>query len=165
MFKNLLSREGLITTRSFHNPCHNIRSISEDESIFQSEQQINKCPQPEDLDLFIYASSFDEGAQEFWEGAEEEEHLEPEIAEFLACLRPEEEYQLGLTSLANQGFIQVWTDTVCPFHPFTFQQLLKSRSYEELVLYILTFVHKHCMDNHDLEVLIRRWLHWKYAYT
>ena len=74
--------------------------------------QINKCPQPEDLDLFIYASSFDEGAQELWEGDEEEEQLEPEIAEFLACLGPEEEYQLGLKSLANQGSIKVWTDTV-----------------------------------------------------
>ena len=165
MFKNLLSREGLITTRSFPNPCHNIRSISEDESIFQSEQQFNKCPQPEDLDLFIYASLFDEGAQELWEGAEEEEQLEPEIAEFLACLGPEEEYKLGLKILANQGSIKVWTDTVYQLQPFTFQQFLKSRSYEELVLYIWTFVHKHCVNNHDLEIMIHRWLHWKYAYT
>ena len=115
MFKNLLSREGLITTRSFLNPCYNIRSISEIESIFQSEQQNNEYPHLEDLDLFSYASSFSEGAQESWGADEEEEQLEPEIAEFLACLRPKEEYQLGLTSPAHQGFIKVWTDIVCSF--------------------------------------------------
>ena len=69
----MLSKEGLITTRIFCNPCHNIRSISENESIFQSEQQINEHPLPEDLDLFSYASSFDEGTQESWEGDDEEE--------------------------------------------------------------------------------------------
>ena len=96
MFKNLLSRDGFITTRSFFNPCCSIRSISEEEFIFQSGKKINKYPQHEDLYLFISPSSIGEGAQESWVVVEEEQQLEPEIAEFIASLVPKEEYQLGL---------------------------------------------------------------------
>ena len=90
MLKNLLSRNGLITTRSFFNPCCSIRSISEEEFIFQSGKQINKYPYHEDLDLFIPPSSFGEGTQESWIVVEEEQQLEPKIAKFLASLILEE---------------------------------------------------------------------------
>ena len=80
MFKNLLSREGLITIKHFFNPCCSIRSISEEESIIQSKQQTHKYPRHEDLDLFISPSSFGEGAQESWVVDEEEQQLEPKIA-------------------------------------------------------------------------------------
>ena len=82
----------------------------------------------------------------------------------------EEEYQLGLEmkdtkrrSQANQEFIKIWT--VSQFQPFTFQQFLKFRSYEKLVPHIRVFVHIHYVNKNFLEILIRRWLHWKYAYT
>ena len=88
--------DGLITTRSFFNPCCSITSIFEEEFVFQSGKQINKYPQHEDLYLFIPPSSFGEGTQESCIVAEEEEQLEPEIAEFLTSLVSEEEYQLGL---------------------------------------------------------------------
>ena len=130
MFKNLLTRDGIITTRSFFNPCCGIRSIFEEEFIFQSGQQINKYHQHEDLDLFISRSSFGEGSQESWVVAEEEQQLEPEIAEFLACLIPEEEYKLRLEikdtkegSQENQESIKSWTESVFQLHPFNFQQL------------------------------------------
>ena len=66
------------------------------------------------------------GAQESGEAAEEEEQLEHETIEFLACLVPEEEYQLGLEikdtkeeSQASQESIKSWTESVFLFHPFT----------------------------------------------
>ena len=96
MFKNLLSREGIINTKGFFNPYCSIRSIFGEESIFQSGKQIYKYPQHEDPDLHISHFLFTEGAQESGEAAEEEEQVEPEITEFIACLVPEEEYQLGL---------------------------------------------------------------------
>ena len=122
MFNNLLSREGLITTKGFFNPCCNIRSISGEESIFQNGQQIYKYPQHEDPDLHISHFLFTEGAQESGEAAEEEEQLEPEITEFLAFLVSEEEYQLGLEirdtkirSQTNQESIKIWTKIVSQF--------------------------------------------------
>ena len=79
----------------------------------------NKYPKHEDQDLFIPPSSFGEGTQESCIVAEEEEQLEPEIAEFLAFLVPEEEYQLGLEIKdtkrriqTNQESIKIWTKTV-----------------------------------------------------
>ena len=72
MFKNLLSREGLITTKDFFNPCCSIRSISEEESIFQSRRQIHRYPQHEDLDLYIPHFLFAKGAQESGKAGEEE---------------------------------------------------------------------------------------------
>ena len=88
MFKNLFSREGIITTKGFFNPCCSIRSISEEESIFQSKQQIHKYPQHEDPDLYISHFLFAEGAQELGKEAKEEEELEPEITKFLAFMVP-----------------------------------------------------------------------------
>ena len=79
MFKNLLSREGLITTKGFFNPCCSIRSTSGKESILQNGQQTYKYPQHEDPDLHISHSLFAEGALESGEAVEEEEELEPEI--------------------------------------------------------------------------------------
>ena len=119
MLKNLLSRESLITTNGLFNPCCSIRSISVEESILQRGKKIQKYPQHEDLDLYISPSSFDEGAQESWKAAEEEEQLEPEITKFLACLVPEEEYQLGLEIKdtrediqASQESIKAWIRSV-----------------------------------------------------
>ena len=79
MFKNLLSREGIITTKCFFNSCYDIRSISEEECIFQRKWKIHKYPQHEDLDLYIPHFLFAEGAQESGKSAEEDEELEPEI--------------------------------------------------------------------------------------
>ena len=79
MIKYLLSREGLITTKGFFNPCCSIRSISREESIFPSGHQIYKYPQHEDPDLHISHLLFAEGAQESGKEAEEEQQLEPEI--------------------------------------------------------------------------------------
>ena len=94
MFKNLLSREGIITTKDFFNPCFSNRFG--EESIFQRGQTIHKYFWHEDLDLYISTSLFDEGAQDSWKKTEEQQQLEPKIIEFLAFLVPEEEYQLGL---------------------------------------------------------------------
>ena len=77
MFQNLLSREGLITTKVFLNPCCSIRSISGEESVFQSGKQIHKYPHHEDHVLYISHFLFTEGAQESRKAAEEEEQLEP----------------------------------------------------------------------------------------
>ena len=119
MFKNLLSREGLITTKGFFNPCCSIRSISEEESISQTKRQIHKYPQHEDLDLYIPHFLFAEGAQELGKAAEEEEELEPKITEFLDFVVLEEEYQLGLEIKdskeeiqAIQESIKSWTESV-----------------------------------------------------
>ena len=129
MFKNLLCREGIITTKGFFNPCCSIRSISEEESIFQSKRQIHKYPQHEDLDLYIPHLLFAEGVQESGKATEEEEELEPEIIEFLAFLIPKEEYQLSLEikdtkeeSQASQESIKAWIGSVFQFHPVTLQQ-------------------------------------------
>ena len=170
MFQNLLSREGLITTKGFFNPCCSIQSITEEESIFQDGKKIHKYPQHEDLDLYIYPSSFDEGTQESWKAAEEEEQLEPEITEFLAFLVPEEEYQLGLEikdtkeeSQASQESIKSWIGSVFQFQPVTLQQFLKTRSYETLVPHVMVFVHIHYVNRNVLKILIRRWLNQKYS--
>ena len=79
MFKNLLSREGLITAKDFFNPCCNIRSISGEESILQSGKKTYKYPQHEDPDLHISHFLFADGAQESRKAIEGEEQLEPEI--------------------------------------------------------------------------------------
>ena len=68
MFKKLLSREGIITTKGFFNPCCSIRTG--EESIIQSMHQTHKYPHHEDHDLYISPSSFDEGAQESWKATE-----------------------------------------------------------------------------------------------
>ena len=121
MIKDLLSRGGLITTNDFFNPCCNIRSISGEESIFQSGHQIYKHPQHEDPDLHISHSLFSDGAQESGEVAEGEEQLELEITKILACLVPKEEYQLGLEIKdtkeeiqASQEYVKSLTELV--FH-------------------------------------------------
>ena len=82
-----------------------------------------------------------------WVVVEEEQQLELEIPEFLASLVPEEEYQLGLEikdtkegSQASQESITSWTESIFQLRPFTFQQLLKSKSYEQLVLHVWVFV-------------------------
>ena len=172
MFNNLLSREGLITTKGFFNPCCSIRSISGEESIFQSGKQIYKYPQHEDPDLHISHFLFADGAQESGKATEEEEQLEPKITEFLACLVPKEEYQPSLESKdtkeriqSSQESIKSWTESVFQFQPFTLQQFLKTRSYEKLVPHVMVFVHIHYVNTNILKNLIRRWLHWKYSYT
>ena len=57
---------------------------------------MNKYPLHEYLDLFICPSSFGEGDQGSWVVAEEEQQLQPDIAEFIASLVSKEEYQIGL---------------------------------------------------------------------
>ena len=61
------------------------------------------------------------------ESTKEEEQLELEIAEFLAYLVPEEEYQLGLELKdtkrriqENQESINIWTKIFSQLQPFTF---------------------------------------------
>ena len=92
--------------------------------------------------------------------------------EFINSLVSEEEYQLGLEikytkirSQENKESIKIWTKIVSQFHPFTFHQIFKAKSYEKLVPHIRVFVHILYVNKNVLEILICRWLHWKYAYT
>ena len=94
------------------------------------------------------------------------------MTEFLACLVPEEEYQLGLEIKdtkeeiqASQESIKSWIGSVFQFQPVTLQQFLKTRSYEKLVPHVMVFVHIHYVNKNVLKILIRRWLHWNYSYT
>jgi hypothetical protein len=79
MFKNLLSKEGLIITRNFLNPCSNVRAITREKTTFQEEQKIHEQIQKEDLRAFLsYPCKYVEEAQESWTLADEEKMLEPE---------------------------------------------------------------------------------------
>ena len=66
--------------------------ISEEKYTLQRRQQIHEHTRH--ADLLIYPSTLVGGTQESWMNADEEQQLEPEIEEFLACLAPHEEYVL-----------------------------------------------------------------------
>jgi hypothetical protein len=74
MFKNLLRKKWLITTRNFFNPCSNVRAITKEKTTFQEDQRTHERIQKE--------------AQESWTVADEETMMEPKIEEFIACLSP-----------------------------------------------------------------------------
>ena len=77
MFRNLLNKEGLITTNNFSDPCSHIRFISEEKVTLRRRQHIHEKTQHEDL--LRYPSTLVEGAQESWMKANEEQQLEPGI--------------------------------------------------------------------------------------
>jgi hypothetical protein len=89
MFKNLLSKEGLITTRNFFNPCSNVRAITKEKTTFQEEKRTHERIQKE--------------AQESWTLVDEEKMLEPEIEEFLACC-----HQILCTRSTSQKTCMAW---------------------------------------------------------
>ena len=81
---------------------------------------------------------FFEGAQESWMKDNEEQQLEPEIEEFLACLAPHEEYVLedplgivikyvGQGSFTNWEFSEHWYEAVIQSLTSISQQFLTSR--------------------------------------
>ena len=94
---NLLNKEGLITTNNFSDPCSHIRFISEEKFTLRRRQHIHENTQHEDL--LRYPSTLVEGAQESWMKTDEEQQVEPEIEESLACLAPHEEYLLEIHSI------------------------------------------------------------------
>ena len=117
MFRNLLNKEGLITAKNFSYPCSHIRFISEEKFTLRRRQHIHENTQHEYL--LRYPSILVEGAQESWMKDNEEQQLEPEIEEFLACLAPHEEYVLedlldivmkyvGQGSFTNWEFSEHW---------------------------------------------------------
>ena len=68
MLKNLLSKEGLITTNNFFDPCSHIKFISEEKSTLQRRQQSTHHE-----DLLSYPSTLVEVTQESWKKADEEQ--------------------------------------------------------------------------------------------
>jgi hypothetical protein len=85
-------------TRIFSNPCPHSRIVTKDESTIQEvvveEQRIHEhAPQEENLEVYSnYPYQHLEEIQEPWTTTDEEQHLEPEIEEFLACLSPDPLY-------------------------------------------------------------------------
>jgi len=54
MFKNLLSKEELITKRNFLNPCPKIRIVKREESVSQEEEEIHELdPQEGHIEVFL----------------------------------------------------------------------------------------------------------------
>ena len=121
MFRNLLNKEGLITTKNFSDPCSHIRFICEVKFTLQRRQQIHEHTQHEDI--LSYPSTLVEGAQESWMKVDEEQQLEPKIEEFLSCLAPHGEHvledRLGIImkdieqgSFENWEFMEHWYESV-----------------------------------------------------
>jgi hypothetical protein len=110
-FKNLLSKEGLITTRNFFNPCSNVRAITKEKFDSQEEQRTHE--------------RIHKKAQESWTLFDEEKMSEPGIVEFIACLSLDFLYEEYISEdlhgmlmkdieqgiLGNQDYIESWFKT------------------------------------------------------
>ena len=141
MFRNLLGKEGLITTNNFLNPYSHVKFRFEEESTIQRRQQIHGHTQHEDP--LRYPSTLVEGAQESWKRVNEEQQLEPEIEQVLSCLEPHKEYVLedtlgivmkdvGQGRFVNWEFSENWYKSVIHSLTSISRQFLTSISCEKL---------------------------------
>jgi hypothetical protein len=156
MLKNLLSKGRHATTRIFSNPCPHSRISTRDESAFQKsveEQRIHEHILQEE-DLEVSSSSPCEKIKEIkesWTTSDEDQILEPEIKEFLACLSPDplcitecddqlSKEPYGMTTKGSQGdkdYIETWFQTVIrPQYHSIFQQFLALSPQEKLASHI-----------------------------
>jgi hypothetical protein len=132
----------------------------------------------------------EEEIKELWTPSNEEQILEPEIEEFLACIDPlciEEcesqnfEDLWGVTKTymqadnidvqGSQGmkdYIEEWFQTIIrPRNHFLLQHFLASNQSYQLASHIQTTIKVHLpyLDMSLFLILLRTWFHWKYSYT
>jgi hypothetical protein len=125
-----------------------------------------------------------EETKESWTTFDGEKSLEPEIEGSLACLSSDplciqetnqqilEDLQ-GVTkediqNQENNDYIEEWFQAVIrPKNYFTLQHFLATNQTDQLVSHILASIKVHFLksDMSLLEIMLRKWLHWKYSYT
>ena len=111
---------------------------------------------------------------------DDEQTLEPKIeASFtsldLNLLSIEEDHFTkelhGVTSMRNQGnkdYIEAWFQSVISLQHYSILHQFLAPSFQgKLISHILTFIKLYFSvgSMSILEPLLRKWLHWKYAYT
>jgi len=80
MLKKFLSKEGLITTRNFLNPCSKFIAITEDIYTFQEEHRIHEQIQKEDIEFFLsHPCKSTKEVKESWKKTNGEKILQPKI--------------------------------------------------------------------------------------
>ena len=112
----------------------------------------------------------------------EDQTLEPEIEEFLACISqaplciqnfeqaPQEELCVMTIkeSQINKDHFKIWFQLVIrPQHHSIFQHSLASNLYDQLTFHVQTFIKVYFsnLDMSLLMILLRKWMHWKFSYT
>jgi hypothetical protein len=78
MFKNLLRKEGLITTRNFLNPCPKFRIVTREESTSQEVEEIHE-PDPQEEHLEVFLNHPCKHIEDSWITSYGEQTLEPKI--------------------------------------------------------------------------------------
>ena len=184
MLKKSFREGGYATTRIFLNPCPQFRMITRDESSFQKLEEVQSIHEedPQEENLEISSSYLCEKVNESWITCNEDQTLEPEIEEFLACITqdplcihdfeqlPQEEL-CDMTIKENKtdkDHFKIWFQLVIRLqHHSPFQHSLALNLYDQLIFHVQAFI-KIYFSNLDvslLMILLRKWMHWKFSYT